>query len=154
MTTTLFPAWKQAEADLVAGGLKPGDTLTKERLLQLFGIRQAATIADHQANTFEFMSQMDSLRKRLLRNHNLMLRVITGVGYIVVAPEDQTKVAMRSRGAEVARTLNKLAEAVQFVDTSKLSMAQRQENADAQAKVGTLASMMRSRFRLTNTESK
>ena len=139
----LYPSWKQALHDLEVAGIEPGQTIEKEWLENAFGIEQALTIADAEKNRALFRSSIWELRGRLLTKHRLMLRSVGGVGYQVIESEKQTEVALRDRGAEVARALERMHDEVTFVRVELLSDAQRKANADAVAKVGALIGMTR-----------
>lgn len=139
----LFPSWKQALHDLELAGIEPGQTIEKQWLDQAFGIKAATSIADFERNRMLFRSLIWQLRTNLLQKHRLMLRAVGGVGYRVVEVEDQTAVALRDRGEEVNRALNRLMEELSFVRTEQLDDAHRKTNSDAVAKVGALISMTR-----------
>lgn len=143
----LYPAWKQAESDLLAEGLRPGQVITREWLESAFGIKPANDIAQYKKNELVFLRQFTDLRDSLLETHALMLRPLVGVGYQVVLPENQTAVAMRDRTNEVRAALGKLAREISHVRHEALTDAQRKENTDAVAKVGGLVAMVRKRLR-------
>jgi len=69
------------------------------------------------------------------------------VGYSAVPPEQQTRTALAMRTKEVKSALSKLAREISHVNLDKLNDAQRQENADAQAKLGSLRSMVRKQLK-------
>lgn len=144
----LYPPWRQAEADLLAQGLKDGSVIPMQWLRDAFGITEAATLADHDRNRMLFNSQIGELKAGLLENHRIDLRLVEGVGYMVIPPDQQTSRAMKDRGDEMARLLDKLQRQVTYVRTEALTDAQRAENADACAKVGALVSMSRKHLAL------
>lgn len=139
----LYPSWKQALHDLEMAGIEPGQTIEKDWLENAFGITAPHTIADAERNRALFRSSIWDLRNTLLTKHRLMLRAVGGVGYRVVESDKQTDTALRDRGAEIGRVLEKLHEEVSFVRTDLLTDAQRKANADAVAKVGVLIGMTR-----------
>ena len=140
---TLYPAWRQAEADLLAQGVTYGSLITREWLDAAFGIREPRTIAEAERAQLVRLSQTQALRDSLLQNHRMMLRPTKGVGFTVVPADQQTRVAMDDRTREVKSALSKLAREISHVDLTKLDDAQRKENTDAQAKLGALRSMFR-----------
>lgn len=144
---TLFPAWRQAEKDLLASGFTYGSLVTQDWLDAAFGIRPARTIAEHQKNELVRLRQFCDLRDSLLENHRIMLAPVRGVGYSAVPPEKQTSAAFQLRTKEIKASLSKLAREISHVNVDKLTDAQRQENADAQAKLGTLKAMVRSQLK-------
>jgi len=139
----LYPAWRQAEVQLLAQGLTYGSLVTDEQLKMLLGIPEPKTVADVTRIQLLFMSQREALRESLLENHQMMLRRTEGIGYTVVPPEQQTRIALEDRTREVKRALSKLAREVSHVQQEQLTDAQRKENADAIAKVGSLSGMVR-----------
>lgn len=142
----LFPAWRQAEQDLIAQGVTYGSLITDEWLRAAFGIVEPKTIADAQRNDLVMLRQTDALRDSLLQTRNMMLRRVQGVGYSVIPPDQQTRTAMKDRTREVKSALRKLALEISHVDQSMLTDEQRKENADAQAKLGALRGMVRKKL--------
>ena len=139
----LYPSWKQALQDLELAGLEPGQTIETTWLEEVFGLLTPTSIAEAEKNRAIFRTSIWQLRESLLEKHKLMLRPIAGVGYRVVEPEHQTGQALKDRGEEVARALSKLQAEITHVRLDALDDAQRQANANAQAKVGALLSMSR-----------
>lgn len=139
----LYPAWRQAEADLLRNGLTFGSLITDEWLNDAFGLKPAKTIAEHERNQLVFLSHSQALFDSLLENHRMMVTRVRGAGYSVLPPERQTPHAMRRRVKEVKAALRKLTREVSFVKTEALNDGQRKENADALAKIGSLRSMVR-----------
>lgn len=143
----LFPAWRQAERDLLASGVTYGSLITTEWLREAFGLREPKGIAEFQRNELVMLRQTHELSASLLENHRMMLVTVRGVGYTVVPPEKQTAVAMERRTKEIKAALSKLAREVSFVNTEQLTDSQRKENADAQAKLGALRSLVRKQLK-------
>lgn len=145
-TVALYPAWKQAVADLLALGLEDGKIIPDEWFNRAFGIEPANTIAQHERNRMLFNSQAGDLRRSLLENHRIDLRRVDGVGYVVVPAEEQTRLALQDRGREVSAALAALKRQVSFVRVEKLTDAQRKENTDALARIGNLQSLAQRRL--------
>jgi hypothetical protein len=145
-TPKLYPAWRQAEVDLIAQGVTYGSLISDDWLRAAFGIKEPTTIAEAQRNDLVMLRQTECLRESLLETRNMMLRRVQGLGYTVVLPEQQTKLAMQDRTREVKNALRKLAREIAHVDHSKLTDAQRKENTDAQAKLGALRGLVRKRL--------
>lgn len=138
-----YPAWRQALKDLLAQGLEPGSVIERDWLNQAFGIAEPTTIAEADKCRLVFLSMFSLLREELLEKHRLMLRPVPGLGYEVINPQMQTAVAQRDRYHAVRRELRALARELSFVQTDRLTDAQRQANSDALARVGILAGMAR-----------
>jgi hypothetical protein len=145
--TKLYPAWRQAESDLLAQGVTFGSIITTEWLDEAFGIRQAKTIAEHEKNELVFLRQMTALRESLLESRKMMLVSEPGVGYRVALPEEQTKLSMHVRTREIKSAMGKLLREVSNVAQDKLSDDQRKENSDAMAKLGSLRVMLRKQLK-------
>lgn len=150
--TKLYPSWRQALNDLELAGIEPGQSIDKSWLETAFGIKPAQTITDAERNRALFRSSIWELRNALLTKHKLMLRAVDGVGYRVIDPDKQTDIALRDRGSEIARALDKLHQEVSFVRTDLLTDDQRKANADAVAKVGALMGMTRKQLSLGGSQ--
>lgn len=142
----LYPAWRQAEADLLARGMHDGEVISMAWLKAAFGITDATDVAQHDRNRMLFNAQIGELKASLLEGHMIDLRVVDGVGYMVMPPDQQTGRAMADRGAEVTRALCQLMRQITYVRSELLTDEQRKQNADAQAKVGQLMSMTRKKL--------
>lgn len=139
----LFPAWRQAEADLLASGVTYGAIITEEWLRDAFGLpKEPKTIAEHERCKLVLLQQKTALRESLLSRHRMMLRPVPGVGYTVVMPADQTAAALKTRGREVESALRKLHDELLYVAADQLDDASRAENTDALSRLGTLSCLV------------
>lgn len=143
----LYPAWRQAEADLLANGLTFGSIITRDTLEAAFGIKPAETIQQHISNELIYLRQTTAMRESLLESHRMMLVSEPGVGFRVAMPQEQTKLSMHQRTREVKAAMQKLSREITHVQTSMLNDEQRKENSDAQAKIGALRSMVRKQLK-------
>lgn len=142
MTLGLFPAWKQAVRILIDEGLTFGAAITRDRLAQLCEIQPASSVADVRRYDLEVLDGVYKVKESLLTNH-CMLLVSDGAGaFLVVRPEDQTKVAIDSGTKALKREMSRMAKGVSFIRVDLLTDDQRAKNADAQAKISKLAGMM------------
>ena len=146
-TTKLYPAWRQAEADLLANGLTHGSIITRDALEASFGIKPPATVQQHISNELVYLRQCTALRESLLENRKMMLVSEPGVGFRVAMPEEQTKLAMHQRTREVKSAMQKLVREIANVETTLLTDDQRKENADARAQIGALRTMVRKQLK-------
>ena len=146
-TPKLYPAWRQAEADLIASGLGYGSIITEDFLRSAFGLREPKTIAEYQQNSLVYLRQITALRESLLEGHKMLLVAESGVGFRVAMPEEQTRLSMHQRTKEVKAAIQKMVREVTNVQTSLLTDEQRKENADALAKMGSLRSMVRKQLK-------
>jgi hypothetical protein len=139
----LYPAWRQLERDLLDAGLPDGSTIAMDYLRQRLGLRDPHELHgdDVLREQAQFNFAMGALMASLLEGHRIKLRLVEGVGYMVVPPEDQTRLTLKDRGSEVASALSKAFREVTHVRTEALTEDQRRENADAIAKIGALRAM-------------
>lgn len=144
--TKLYPAWRQAEADLVANGLAFGSIITSEWMDAALGIRPPQSIPEYERNQLVRLRQMTALRDSLLESRKMMLVSEPGVGYRVVTPEEQTRLSTHVRTKEMKAALSKMIKEVSNVDVARLNDDQRKENSDALAKLGAIRSMFRKRL--------
>lgn len=144
----LYPAWRQVEADLLAQGLQDGATIPMDYLRAGFGVKDPRDLNGLEAmqHQMQFNFAIGELCESLLENHRIKLRLVEGVGYMVIPPGEQTRLALKDRGAEVVNALNKLARETSFIRVEQLTEDERKANADAQAKVGALRAMVRKRL--------
>ena len=145
--TKLYPAWRQAEASLVASGLAYGSIITSEWMDEALGIKPALTIPEYQRNELVRLRQLSALRDSLLEGRKMMLVAESGVGYRVVTPEEQTRLSTHTRTKQLRSAMAKMLREVSNVDTARLNDDQRKENVDALAKLGGLRSIFRKRLR-------
>jgi hypothetical protein len=140
----LLPAWRHALRELLAEGLPDGTVVTKERLVELFGLRKPITAHDQERFQLEFMRQFDELRAELLEEYRIALRTMFGESaYQVVPPSDQTELAMSDGMRDLKRSMRKMTRTLAFIRHEELTDEQRRKNADAQAKAAMLAGMIR-----------
>lgn len=140
----LYPAWRQAEKDLLEDGLTYGSVLTESDLKRAFNIGEPKSIADVKKLELLYLQHYTALRDSLLINRRMMLvRSRHDDGYIVVRPEHQTRLSTKRRTKELKRAMQKWAREISHVETALLDDAQRKENSDAQAKLGMLHGMFK-----------
>jgi hypothetical protein len=129
--------WKFAVKDLVASKPKPGTVIKREWLLEIFGLNEPTSWTRDEWEKFNFawLYNMEKMRDTLLEEHCIDIRKLPRVGYEVIAPKDQTRIAMREGMNEIAKALTKTARRVLHVDTKQLSERGKRENLEALAHV-------------------
>lgn len=145
----LYPAWRQVESELMARGMQDGETIPMDYLRAGFGVQDPRTMTDgievlRQQALFNF--SLGELKASLLENHRVQLRLVEGVGYMVVPPSDQTRLSMKDRGAEIVNAITKAEREVTYIREDGLTESQRKENTDARARMGHLKSIVRKRI--------
>ena len=143
----LYPRWRQAEAELLANGLTYGSLITDDQLDEMLGIGPPKSIADVTRVQLMRFGFIEALRASLLVNHSMCLQRTRNLGYTVIPPEQQTNVVMKNRTHEMKRAMSKLKSELSHVRQDLLTDAQRKENTDAIAKIGTLSGMVRKQLK-------
>lgn len=146
--TKLYPSWRQVESDLIARGLRDGETIPMDYLRRGFGCEDPSGLpgveAIRQQAVFNFA--LGELAASLLENHRTMLRLVPGVGYTVVPPEDQTGITMKDTAAGLTNMIARGIRGLSFVRIESLDDTKRKENADALAKMAALQVVARKRL--------
>lgn len=135
---TLYPEWKQALKEFIAAGFAPGETVPHEWFIERFGLAslpEKVTVKEYQDRQFKLLQSMDSLRTALLEQHCIALENVTGVGYRIVPPAEQTGAAMAKLKRDMRLSMRKAANTLQYTKTAALTDEQRRERSDAIAKL-------------------
>ena len=125
-----------ALSKLVTEGIHPGKIITNAWIEEALGLNKSA-----KDYVWKRLQRFEEFRGRLLVEHKIDLKNIRGQGYMVVAPEDQTRIAMDDTVRGIGKAIQKGQARVTNVDIAKLSDESRKENADAMARLAGLGSM-------------
>lgn len=136
---SLYPAWKDAIKELLAGGLTYGSKVTRAEVVRLCRIRPAQDVEDVRRFDLELLRAISEIKDALLTAHCMLLVSDQAGGYLVIHPKDQTAHAVQSGTKAIAKEMRRMAAGVSFVRTDLLSHEERARNADAQAKIAALA---------------
>ena len=133
----------------MARGIKDGEIIPMDYLRKSFGLKDPRTTmsgieALQQQMAFNFA--IGELKACMLENHRIQLRIVEGVGYMAVPPADQTRLAMKDRGAEVVNALAKAEREVKFIREEELTDEQRRENIDARVRLGHIMAMAKKKL--------
>lgn len=139
----LFPLWREAVKRMLAAGLTYGSTIEREQIAKLCEIRQPTSIAEAEKYSLALLRCTSAIKEELLVEHNMLLATNNDGTYRVIAPKDQTGYAIRRGVGAIAKEMQNMALMVQHTDVAKLTDEERRKNADAQAKISTLADMVR-----------
>jgi hypothetical protein len=140
----VHPAWRQAIKDFLAANFPPGHVVTFDWLYDAFKLKmpsEATTWGEASKTKLLFLSQFQNFSEHLLSEQTIALASVTGVGYRVLPPGDQTPWAEAEGRAELKRALRKLGRRISHVDRAKLTTGQLRENADAMARYSMLRGM-------------
>lgn len=136
MSALLYPDHRQAVADLISEGVEPGRIVTHEWLDQ--HLRLDRKLKDYP---FKRLSGVEAFKTQLLVENKIHLQTIRGKGYVIVAPEDQTKVAVEDAMNGIGKSIQKGVLRLTNVDAERLSDDGRKENADALSRLAALGGM-------------
>jgi hypothetical protein len=139
---SLYPAWKQAAADLFAGKYSFGDVVSHEELQEALKLPKPTgrvEVAKYERWRLDLLSQVEALAGYLLEEKNMCLRALPGRGYEIVRPEDQTGFAMKDGMKRVGSEIRKMGRRLKFIDRSSLTSEQAKENADALSRLSFLS---------------
>lgn len=141
MSAFLYPDYRQAVADLISEGAEPGKIITHEWLDQHLKI-------DRNSKDYPFkrLSGVEAFKTQLLIENKIHLQTIRGKGYMIVAPEDQTKVALSDAMNGVGKCIQKGITRLTNVDVEMISGDGRKENADAISRLAALGGMAKRRI--------
>ena len=139
--TTPYPRWKQVAADLLADGLPDGKVIPRSLIADLLGLQEPRTAQEQRDHALRMMSAVGELKRELLERHSIHIRADGKGNLIVTPPEQQTDVVMRDGQRAMAKAMGAMSAGISFVRHAALSDEAKRKNADAQAKLATLAAM-------------
>ena len=93
------------------------------------------------------MAAIEALRDYALVERRMYLLSVSGRGYRIVHPKDQTDAALRYGMKQVSRGFERIASGVSNINTHLLTHEERARNASVQAKVANLQFFVSSRVR-------
>lgn len=139
----LFPMWKQAVIDFVSGNPKPGDIITEEWKNSHFGIYPPpfGTADVFKEYNLKMLAAFDSFQAALLEEYQIHLKSDRKGGHIVLAPNEQTRIAVEDCNTGIKKALKKSKVKLDNVATEALSSDERKEHTDAQVRMSMLAAM-------------
>lgn len=150
----LYPPWRQAVENFRAAGFTYGDFVSLVWLYENLGIqmpRDGTPHAEAKRLELRFLGQFSTFRRQILEEMQMDLEAGAkgedGRGYLVISPQDQTRLAMQDGRRDITRSLRRMHRRVANVNTSNLTADQRRENADAMARIASLAAIARRRIR-------
>jgi len=147
----LFPAWRQAVRDFL-GEFKYGDLVPHSWLEQRFGMpslrdSQQLTAQEFAKRQFAWLSNIESFKAELLRDHQVCLASVRGEGFRWVPPQEQTRLATESFEKDARKAFSAAGQRLRNLRAAELSDDQRRENTDAVAKIASLRQMTRKALR-------
>lgn len=143
----LRPRWRQALREMEVAGLLVFDaTVSKRQIADWMGLGVPVTAADQRAFELAWLEQFGQLRAELLESFRLDLVTQHGKSsFRICLPNQQSRLAIAEGEHELKRAVRRMARRVAFVQVEHLTDAERVENANAQARVGALQSIINRR---------
>lgn len=126
-----------------------GDLLSHEWLYEAFEIEKPdVNTPSGQAEKLklQFLSEFKKFETEMLTEYQMDIRNLRSRGYEVVRPQDQTRRAEEDFQSEMKRIGRQVAGRLANVNHTKLSARERQENADAVARISNLRAKVREAF--------
>lgn len=146
-----YPEWKSAVEKFLRQGFSDGEILTHDWLFAALLLKKPDNETPYRdAKRIEilFLQRFQKFQRHLLEEHQIDLVSVTGVGYRITPPQEQTESATDQMMKDLRKAIRKGTMRVANVDHSKLSAEERKENIDALAKISRLRSNMRGRRQL------
>lgn len=139
----LDPIWRQAAKEAVAE-FQYGDIIPRDWLLEHLDIaepQEKLTAKQHQVYAFEILSKTDGFKEEMLTRYQRYLVNIRSIGYKIIEPPHQTNAAMTRLSKDLRKAISQAMSAVVNINDKALTLEESQANADARAKLGTIASL-------------
>lgn len=138
----LYPSWRQALITFRKAGYAYGDILPHAWIYEQAGCEALANvkISWEQAKSLQLklLGFFPPFRQALLDEDQIDLQSVSGVGYELVPPADQTKRALKDTMKDIDKALRKGLGRATNVNTALLTTEQRREHADNLASLGML----------------
>ena len=136
MNALIYPDHKQAVIDILSDGAEPGKLITHEWLDK--HLRLDPNASDYP---FKRMSGVEAFKTQLLIEHKIHLQSVRGKGYMVIAPENQTRSAIEDAMAGIGKSIQRGVLRLTNVDAERLTDDGRKENTDALSRLAALGGM-------------
>jgi hypothetical protein len=142
-----FPSWRQAVQDFIKE-FQYGDLVSHDWLAEHFGMpsideEESLTAQEFRERQFEWLSNIESFKSELLRDHSVLLQSVRGQGLRWVPPHEQTRLAEDGFQRDANRAFRGAAHKLKHIRLSELNDDQRRENVDAVTKLASMRSMHR-----------
>lgn len=142
----LYPAWRQAlitfrERRYGYDAIVPHAEFYGMLNLEIPGPK--TPYEQVQKTELLYLSNMDALRDALLRDDQIVLRSEFGVGYRVVHPRDQARLAFEDAARQRKKANRKMLDQITHTNMGALTADERRAHADTQAKAAMIAMMER-----------
>lgn len=143
METKQHPLWKNALAEFLKAGFKPGDLIPNKWFWEQFGLEMPGDKTPYDKGAklqFQFLAAFSAFQKELLNEHMIDLGNVYGKGYRWIPAHEQTREAYTDGVKEIRTGIKRMAKRLERTNTALLTADQRKENSDALAKLAWLES--------------
>jgi hypothetical protein len=157
MSVTLLPAWKNVVQAIEAGRWTYGDLITHAELQELVDLPEPTgqcTVDEYKSWRFKYLNETSALAEHLLTEEQMALRSEPGVGYRIVMPSDQTRVAEMDLQSAIAKAFKQAGMRIKNVNHELLTSEQVRQNSDAAVRLASKRDALRRVDRLPAPEVK
>lgn len=144
----LHPAWRQAVKTIVESAFPWGHILTFEWLYQALDIPMPTPetpLGAAQRTELQFLGSFKRMEKALLEEHQIALKNLIGIGYVLMPPQEQADWGYAETLRETRRAVQKGFRRVTCLRLNELSDAQRASASDKAATLANLSHLLSSR---------
>lgn len=142
----LYPAWRQAlvkfrEAHFAHDEIVPHEWFYAAFDIPMPGENTPLKVAEKAK--LQWLSQFDRLKRALLEQYQVKLRNEPGLGYRVLHPRDQSRLALEDGAAAIKKAMRDMVDSSTHVNTAMLSADERRQHTDNLARIGAFSTMFR-----------
>lgn len=126
-----------------------GQIIKKQWLIENFMLNEPkyGTRYDYEKFAFEFLENIEGMKKNMLEAHKMCMRSVRGEGYLIVMPNDQSDYAMDNFKNNVGQAIKKVTEILKNVDESLLTDESIRRRDEQIGKVAALAAFTKKRIK-------
>lgn len=152
----LYPVWKQALLKFLDAHFVPDqDIIPHEWFYTAFDIpmpTESTPLKIAEKAKLQWLGQFDKLKTALLERHQIDLKNVPGLGYCIVPPRDQSRMALEDMVVGMKKLIRNGMDRSINVDRALLSPDERRQDADTQARIGAFSMMFRRARTLPNLD--
>lgn len=137
-TVQLYPPWRNA---ISVADLTPGNLLTYQQLYTWFEVEQPGETTPYPVGEkarLQFFSQMTKFQEALLRERQVALQNVVGLGYRIVYAREQSQWGYEEFIKDLKRSFRKGRERIVYTNLTELTPGERQQHADYLAKISAI----------------
>lgn len=142
----LYPIWRQALVKFKDAGFTYDEIVPHEWFYNAFDLvmpPEDMPLKAAERVKLAWLGQFDKLKAALLEQHQIALVSEPGLGYRIVPPRDQSKVALATAVADYKKATRKMVDMATHVNTAMLSADERRQHTDNLARIGAFSTMFR-----------